>query len=456
MNTNQTPETAPVTDASLFNFNHPRLPEPLKRAIIKMGFTTPTEIQARSIPLAMEGRDLIGSAQTGTGKTAAFCIPTLVRLLEDAAQKGNKRALILTPTRELADQIETLLRSLTGYCREMNTALLLGGKPFYPQVQALKRNPRIIVATPGRLNDHLNQRTLNLKDVGILILDEADRMLDMGFYPQILEVISRLSAERQTLLFSATWDAKMDKLAQKILRNPERVKVGTPSVSAPTVKQEVQFLAPHDKQDTLLNHLNERSGSILIFTRTKRGTEKLAQFLDSFGLGVGRIHGDRTQAQRLSALRDFKNGRIRILVATDVASRGIDVPNIQCVINYDLPECPEDYIHRIGRAGRAGATGTSLSFVIPNDRKYWGQLLKQLKITQITTVAKPAASVTLPFESESAPLDYAEAPKKSFKAPRGFQDRGGRVPGNVGMKNQGFAPRRTPAPRSSAPQIIHR
>jgi superfamily II DNA/RNA helicase len=342
-----------------------------------MGFNSPTPIQAQAIPIALEGKDLIGTAQTGTGKTAAFLIPTLARLTETP----NKIALVLAPTRELVQQIEIVWKQLTRLMPEMRSALLIGGASMQPQLRALRQNPRIIIATPGRLLDHAGQRSVNLSRVDTLVLDEADRMLDMGFAPQLTQILRYLPQQRQTLLFTATWSSEMDQLSKKYSRNPERVSIGALSRATTQVTQELVRTTIPKKNETLLDELNRREGSVLVFARTQSRTDRVAKYLGSYGMQVARLHGGRTQGQRNSALNSFRSGQMRVLVATDIAARGIDVTEIQHVINFDLPQNAEDYVHRIGRTGRAGATGTAVSFLTPEDRAQWSEILKLLKKT---------------------------------------------------------------------------
>jgi superfamily II DNA/RNA helicase len=351
------------------------LPDALQRALDEMHFEHPTPIQAQAIPIIQTGQDLIGCAQTGTGKTGAFSIPLLMRLLSS----NKETALVLVPTRELALQVEIFWKKLTRFHPEHDCVTLIGGVPFHSQIRILKRNPRLFIATPGRLVDHLSRRTLSLSQVKFLVLDEADRMLDMGFLPQLSQILKALPPVRQTLLFSATWGTEMDQLSKKFVRNPLRVTVGTVSQAAPTIHQSVIETTNQQKNDALLDEINCRKGSILIFARTQARTDRLARYLHSYGLEVSWIHGGRNQSQRNSALASFRSGRVRILVATDIAGRGIDIAEIAHVINYDLPQMAEDYIHRIGRTGRAGALGNAVSLVIPEERTQWKQITRLLK-----------------------------------------------------------------------------
>lgn len=357
------------------NFNQFNLPLALKKSIEVMKFEKPTPIQAKAIPLALTKKDLIGCAQTGTGKTAAFCIPIVSTLMEDL--KGT--ALILVPTRELGIQICEVLKSLTLTIPNVTTALLIGGTSMQPQMRALSRKPRIIVATPGRLVDHLKRKSVNFSSLVQLVLDEADRMLDMGFAPQLNEILKYLPKERQTLLFSATLPKDIEKLSGKFLKNPLRVTVGEVSQPQKLIQQSIVQTTIQKKNDTLMDELNLRKGSVLIFARTQKRTDRVARYLEEYGHRVARLHGGRSQGQRNLAVNGFREGRFRILVATDIAARGIDISHIAHVINYDLPQSPEDYVHRIGRTARAGATGEAISLITSEDRSQWNEIARLLQ-----------------------------------------------------------------------------
>jgi ATP-dependent RNA helicase DeaD len=352
------------------NFSTLSLPAPLMAAIEKMNFTEPTPIQAKAIPFALEGRDILGSAQTGTGKTAAFGIPLIAYLMQN--QKNS--ALVMTPTRELALQVVKAIGELCGNQPDIKTALLIGGEPIQRQLQQLQRRPRLLVGTPGRINDHLERGSLMLHNTGFLVLDETDRMLDMGFSIQIERILKFMPAKRQTLLFSATLPADIIKISQKYLNNPERVAVGSSSTPIAKIKQETVHLKEDEKYAQLLKQLDERTGSVIVFVKTKHGADKMAQRLRGEKHRVDAIHGDLRQSRRDRVIEAFRSRRNRILVATDVAARGLDIPHIEHVINYDLPQCPEDYIHRVGRTGRAGAEGSAICFVSPSDRAKWGAI----------------------------------------------------------------------------------
>ncbi len=358
------------------SFKHMDLPPKLLGALEAMTFHIPTPIQAKAIPEILSGKDLIGCAQTGTGKTAAFCIPLICHLLKNREQS----ALILVPTRELAFQIIGVLKKMTGPFAELQTALLIGGASMNIQIQALSRRPRVMVGTPGRVIDHLNQKTLSVHSTKFLVLDEADRMLDMGFAPQLREIFRYLSQSRQTLLFSATFPSDIKNMTKKYLNNPTYISVGIASQPVEEVKQSAIQTTSKTKNEALLNVLRERSGSVLIFTRTKRRTDRLSQFLREKRLPADRIHGGLSQTQRNNAIREFRSNKNRILVATDIAARGLDILHIEHVINYDLPLVPEDYIHRIGRTARAGAQGEALSLLVPEDYHVWKKISQLYKI----------------------------------------------------------------------------
>ena len=362
---------------SLNNFSELNLPAPLQKALDAMQFSTPTPIQSEAIPKALLGHDLIGCAQTGTGKTAAFCIPAFIHLMKQPQSK----ILVLAPTRELALQIDMFWKKLTKFATNFSSVVLIGGAPMFPQVRGLSRRPRMIIATPGRLMDHLRRKTTQLGNAGFLVIDEADRMLDMGFAPQLKQIAAYLPIQRQTLLFSATWAKELDGLCKSYLKQPLRISVGTTSQAAPTIEQSIVSTTVAKKNETLLEEINQRQGSVLIFARTQHRTDRVAKYLHSYGLEVSHIHGGRSQGQRNSALNAFRTGKSRILVATDIAARGIDVPSIAHVINYDLPQAAEDYVHRIGRTGRAGSVGNAVSFVTPEDRGLWRGIARLLEKT---------------------------------------------------------------------------
>ena len=348
------------------SFNDLPLSAPMLDAVARAGYETPTPIQARAIGLALDGRDLIGCAQTGTGKTAAFAIPIIERLCASRPSAG-ARALVLAPTRELALQIAQAFAMLGG-ARGIRTAVLIGGEAMGPQLASVARRPDVIVATPGRLFDHLERRSATLSSVRIVVLDEADRMLDMGFAPQVERILAVTPLDRQTLCFSATMPEAVERLVRKHLSRPERVDVGTIAKPVAAVTQRLFATESRDKTPLLLRLLGEGAGQTLVFTRTKHRADRVARAVAAAGHRVTRLHADRTMSQRREALDGFRAGRYRVLVATDIAARGIDVPEIAHVVNFDLPQTPEDYIHRIGRTARAEATGHATSFATPEER----------------------------------------------------------------------------------------
>lgn len=341
------------------------LSEPLLRDLTAAGMLVPTPIQAQAIPPALEGRDVIGCAQTGTGKTAAFVVPMIERLA--VLPKGQPQALILAPTRELALQIFAAIEKL-GRSHHISATVIVGGSDMQAQIRGLRQRPDILVATPGRLLDHMWNGTINLAPIKILVLDEADRMLDMGFAPQINQILDALPVERQTLLFSATIQTDVTHLVQTSLNGAVRVMVTPASTTADGVTQALHHTTPQEKTKLLVSLLATERGTVLVFARTKSRVDRLGQALEQAGHRVAVIHGDRSLPQRLRALDGFKRGQVRILVATDIAARGIDVANIGHVVNYDLPNCPEDYIHRIGRTARMKMTGQATSFVTFEER----------------------------------------------------------------------------------------
>ncbi|MDD5438067.1 MAG: DEAD/DEAH box helicase [Patescibacteria group bacterium] len=335
----------------------------LLEVLWKLKFKTPTPIQQKSIPIAVEGKDIIGVAQTGTGKTLAFGIPLIQRL---AQVKG--RGLVILPTRELALQADEVFQQV-GRSIGLRTAVLIGGASMNIQIKDLKKNPHVLIVTPGRLIDHLEQKTLRLDDVKVLVLDEADRMLDMGFAPQIKKILAALPRDRQTMLFSATMPSEIVKIASTYMKLPVQVEIARPGTAAEKVTQELFVVNKEDKVRLLDKILDEHRGSVLVFTRTKHGASKVARSVRAMGHTADEIHSNRSLPQRRKALDGFKSGLYRVLVATDIAARGIDVKGIELVINYDLPDQAEDYVHRIGRTGRAGESGHAISIATPDQRK---------------------------------------------------------------------------------------
>lgn len=360
------------------------LPEQLLYSLKKMEFNTPTPIQAQSIPVALEGKDILGSAQTGTGKTGAFAIPLVSKILNNEIHS----ALVLTPTRELAVQVLTQIHALLGRNGNVNTALLIGGEPMPRQLRQLHKNPRIIVGTPGRINDHLERGTVSFKKTGFLVLDETDRMLDMGFGKQIDSIVAHLPEQVQTLMFSATMPKDIMQMSAKYLKEPIRIEVGSSLKPVEAIKQDIVRLKEEDKYDQLLKELDERSGSIVVFVKTKFNAKKIADKLYRARYAAEAIHGNLRQSKREFVLQGFRKSKFRILVATDVAARGLDVPHIEHVINHDLPQCPEDYIHRIGRTARAGAKGSAVNFITGREDKLWRAIERFMKTGEQAPVQK--------------------------------------------------------------------
>lgn len=384
----------------------------LMEVLARLNFKTPTAIQRQAIPAALQGKDLVGVAQTGTGKTLAFGIPMIQRLNQ---VKGS--GLVVLPTRELALQVDEALRQV-GSKLGLRTAVLIGGTPINPQIQALRNNPHIIIATPGRINDHINQKTVNLKNVKIIVLDEADRMLDMGFAPQIKKIFQELPAERQTMLFSATLPPEIMKMATSFLKIPLRIEVAPTGSIAEHLTQEI-FIIPKDAKTRLVDKLLEQYlGPTLIFTRTKYGARKLAKQIKNMGHTAAEIHSDRTLFQRKDALAGFKSGKYRILVATDIASRGIDVVGIELVLNYDLPTNTEDYVHRIGRTARAGGQGHAISFAMPEQRKELREIerliRKALPISPVPELPPQRKPKFTPKAFQPAPVQWPKRQGSNF------------------------------------------
>ena len=372
-------------------FESLNLPEAILNALKVMNFTQPTPIQSQTIPLALLGQDVLGSAQTGTGKTAAYGIPLVAHLLNNP----NSCGMVLVPTRELAVQVLEIFRQLLGKILAIRPTLLIGGEPIGKQFVQLRNRPRLIVGTPGRVNDHLSRGSLKLENTNFIVFDETDRMLDMGFSIQLQEIIKYLPQKRQTLMFSATMPASITKMAQSYLVNPVRISVGSTTTPIQNVQQEVLRTSEGEKYDILLDQLQQSDESFIVFVKTKMGTEKLATKLRDHGHSADAIHGDLRQRQRDQVIRGFRNRRSRILVATDIAARGLDIPHIGCVVNYDLPQCPEDYIHRIGRTGRAGAEGKAVSLVTHQDKLKWRDICRMMD----PSYKEPASS----YPSSAAP-----------------------------------------------------
>ena len=390
------------------NFSDLPIENKLKNSIKFADFKTPTPIQSKSIPISLTGKDILGTAQTGTGKTLAFTIPMINRLIVDK----NAMALIICPTRELASQVMQTVLKLNVREIGIGNALLIGGESMQKQLKKLKKRARIIVGTPGRINDHLKRQSLNLSKVSYLVLDETDRMLDMGFTPQIELILKFIPKNHQTLLFSATLPNNILRISEKYLKNPERVAVGSLSTPIEKIKQETLQITQDKKYHELINQLVERNGSILVFVKTKHGADKIVKRLKYDGHSADAIHGNLRQSKRDRVINGFRKGKSRILIATDVAARGLDIPLIQHVINYDLPQVPEDYIHRIGRTGRAGKVGSALTFLTPSDRSMWSSISRL-----INPNFKPSHS------KQKRNLKGKKRPNASFSKERKFKDK---------------------------------
>jgi ATP-dependent RNA helicase DeaD len=388
------------------------LPPQLNQTLDRIGFVEPTAIQSKAIPGLLKGQDVLACSETGSGKTGAYLIPMLTHLFDNQEAQG----LILAPTRELAQQISEFLKTLVPDERLFHTTRLVGGQDIRKQFKSLQRKPRVIVATPGRLIDHLKRNTVQIHKVQHLVLDEADRMIDMGFAPQLKEILRYLPEKRQTSFFTATMDKKVVELTKKYLKNPLKIMLND-SRPVNQIKQSVIQVHFKDKDECILSELNEREGSVIVFLKTKHRTDRLKKYLSDFGFAVDLIHGGRTQGQRNRAIKAFKDGKSRILCATDVAARGIDVPHVEHVINFDLPMQDEDYVHRVGRTARNGATGEAVSLVTPEEERDWNRIVKKYDIPDATIElsAKPRAG------KKKNRANTSRGPKKkgSFKRSHG-------------------------------------
>ncbi len=402
------------------------------RAVAEKGYTTPTPIQEQAIPPALEGRDLLGCAQTGTGKTAAFTLPIL-QLLTEETRRGKRpiRGLVLTPTRELAIQIDECCRDYARHT-DLRHAVIYGGVSQHPQTEALRHGVDLLIATPGRLLDLIGQGYISLADIRFFVLDEADRMLDMGFIHDIKRILPLLPKQRQTLFFSATMPPSIATLASSILDNPVRITVTPESSVVDTIRQSLHFVEKAAKKDLLIRLLRERGeGSVLVFSRTKHGADRIARILTRAGIEARAIHGDKSQGARERAMNDFRSGACRVLIATDIAARGIDISELPLVINYDLPEVPETYVHRIGRTGRAGCEGMAVSFCSEDERP----LLKDIqKLTGLALTGEESEQGQT-FEI-AAPVPQVSRPETP-KPHAGRQNRRRRKPVVAGAQTPG-------------------
>ncbi|MEK7151699.1 MAG: DEAD/DEAH box helicase [Patescibacteria group bacterium] len=373
------------------DFNNLGIAEEFLKILKQNNFISPTPIQQQAIGPAMEGKDIVGIAQTGTGKTLAFGLPLLQRL-----RGKNGLGLVILPTRELAIQADEMLHKIAGSLG-LATAVLIGGEPIRKQMGALRRRPNIIIGTPGRLVDHINQGSLKLDSVKIIVLDEADRMLDIGFAPQIKKIFQYIPAQRQTLLFSATMPAEIVSIASKYMTSPVRVEVAPAGTAAELVDQEIFLVKKDERLNLLAKILDENKGTVLVFSRTRHGARKICMAIRDMGHKVAEIHSDRSLGQRKEALAGFKSNLYRILVATDIAARGIDVKNITLVINFDLPDNTQDYVHRIGRTGRAGEKGRAISFAMPDQKRDVRDIERLIrKEIPVTTHGSPLTSFDAP------------------------------------------------------------
>ena len=420
----------------------------------KIGYTTPTPVQLKSIPIVLTGRDLLARAQTGTGKTAAFGLPMIERLMvKGGAPRGavrKPRGLVLVPTRELAVQVH---KSLSTYAVPANVrvSVVFGGVSIVPQKQELLRGTDIIVATPGRLLDHLEQRTVDLSGVEILCLDEADRMLDMGFLPPLKRILRALPQQRQTLLFSATFAPEVVKLSQDFTRTPDRVDVSEGQPMAVTVTHHVYPVTDRRKGDLLRHVLNLTPGTqALVFCRTKHGSNRVGQYLEKGGINAAVIHGNKSQGARTRALEDFKSGRVNVLVATDIAARGLDIAQLPLVVNFDLPMVPEDYIHRAGRTGRAGLTGRAVSLVSPEDQDLLRRVQKLLP-APIEHVAVEQFEVSASSEEALPTPGRRHQGRPGQRRGQGGQSHGRAPGGGHGHQQHGHGRGASHGPRPSRP-----
>jgi ATP-dependent RNA helicase RhlE len=420
------------------------LSESILRAVSERGYTEPTPIQAQAIPAVLSGGDLLAGAQTGTGKTAGFTLPILQRLTTTEARKpGAIRTLVLTPTRELAAQVEESIREYGKYV-DIKSMVIFGGVSINPQINQLKKRIDVLVATPGRLLDHVQQKTVDLSSVEILVLDEADRMLDMGFIRDIKKVLALLPKQRQNLLFSATFSEEIKTLADGLLNKPAMIEVARRNATTELVEQRVMLVEQRAKRHLLAHLIKEHAWfQVLVFTRTKHGANRLAEQLAKGGIPSLAIHGNKSQNARTRALAEFKSGELQVLVATDIAARGLDIVELPHVVNFELPNVPEDYVHRIGRTGRAGSSGEALSLVSPDEMKYLSDIEKLTK-KQLTRITPPAFE--LPPASADDSAREPRQPRQGARREGGRAENGGRAPG------RGDGARRSQPARARAPQ----
>tara|TARA_B100000575_G_scaffold161855_1_gene129325 strand:- start:1787 stop:3079 length:1293 start_codon:yes stop_codon:yes gene_type:complete len=392
---------------SVIYFTELGLSKKLISSLNKINFINLTPIQEECIPLTLKGNDILASAETGSGKTGAYIIP-VISFIEKS--KKNK-TIILVPTRELAKQIMDVANLFFSKKEKFNSMILIGGESIKDQIFRLKRNPKIIICTPGRAIDHLKRKTLDLKDVSTLILDETDKMLDMGFGPDIENIIRLTSKERQTLMFSATIPKKIVKVAELYLNNPKRITIGKENEIPKNIKQEVKKIKSNEKYDELKKELISRKGSILVFMKTKHGSDRLAKRLKNHEIISQAIHGDLSQNKRNKIIQQFRNNKFNILIGTDIVSRGLDIPDIEHVINYDLPQVPEDFIHRMGRTARAGKSGKVLTFITPENLKLWKEIDK---LINSKSEKKSKSDDNKKFIKKKSRKDFLKNKKKKF------------------------------------------
>jgi superfamily II DNA/RNA helicase len=431
---------AAQTPAATIRFEDFGLSPDILQALADQGYVHPTPIQAEAIPVVLQGRDVMGAAQTGTGKTAGFSLPIIQLLLAHANASASParhpvRALILTPTRELADQVADNVKAYSRHT-PLRATVVFGGVDMTPQTAALRAGVEIVIATPGRLLDHVQQKTINLSQTQILVMDEADRMLDMGFLPDLQRIINLLPKQRQNLMFSATFSPEIKKLASSFLNNPVTIEVARSNATAERVTQTVYKVSEDDKRDAVLHLIRGRDlKQILVFSNTKIGASRLARHLEQEGVKASAIHGDKTQNERMAALEAFKKGAVDVLVATDVAARGLDISDLPCVINYDLPYNPEDYVHRIGRTGRAGASGDAISLYSDKDARLLQDIEKLIR-------TKLAAA---PLEGFTPRPHHGERAERGERRPRREEETreaGGREARTSASRSGSYAPRR--------------
>ena len=420
-----------MTQKPNLSFDNLGIAPKILEVLDRMQFKVPTPIQHKAIPIAIEGKDIIGIAQTGTGKTLAFAIPIIQRL---ARTKGC--CLVLAPTRELAAQVDDIFRKIASLFG-IRTVVVIGGAPIRPQIAAFKKKPRVIIATPGRLVDHMNQRTVCLADINVLVLDEADRMLDMGFLPQIRRILKVIPKDRQTMLFSATIPKEVVRIAASYMKLPVHVEVAPSGTAAERIIQELFIVKKDAKKQLLAKLLGQYHGPVLLFSRTKRGARKITRYIKRLGYEAAEIHSDRSLGQRREALEGFKVGKYRILAATDVAARGIDVVGIELVLNYDLPDDVENYVHRIGRTGRAGHDGRAISFATPEQGKDVRNIEKLIK-TALPIAEHPDLPKEEFFQASQGVRSLPPSPRRRGGHRSGLR----RNPGRPKRKQRGITPAR--------------